>query len=105
MLKDKEITFNSKLFEFEGIRIVFFCSTSDNKITTNRKFRLRSLSFEKVFKAFEENLRDFKSLLDLSFSLGCGIFRLGSNFIPFASHPSFKKEWLKPIRRKVRGVF
>ncbi|MCS6998575.1 MAG: UV DNA damage repair endonuclease UvsE, partial [Aquificaceae bacterium] len=65
--------------------------------TTNRKFRLSNLSFERVWEAFEKNLKDFKSLLDLSLRLGCGIFRLGSEFIPFASHETFKREWLKPI--------
>ncbi|MCX7989594.1 MAG: UV DNA damage repair endonuclease UvsE [Aquificaceae bacterium] len=85
------------MFEVKGIRVGFFCSTADGRITTNRKFRLSNLSFERVWEAFEKNLKDFKSLLDLSLRLGCGIFRLGSEFIPFASHETFKREWLKPI--------
>ena len=89
------------MFEIKGIRVGFFCSTADGKITTNRKFRLSNLSFEKVWEAFEKNLADFKSLLDLSLELGCGIFRLGSDFIPFASHEAFKREWLKPIEERL----
>ncbi|MDW8096047.1 MAG: UV DNA damage repair endonuclease UvsE [Aquificaceae bacterium] len=89
------------MFEIKGIRVGFFCSTADGKITTNRKFRLKGLNFERVLEAFEENLRDFKTLLELSLSLGCGVFRLGSDFIPFASHPDFKKEWLKPLEERL----
>lgn len=75
----------------------FFCSTSDNKLTTNRKFRLSNLSEERLLEVFGRNLVDFIKLLKLSRDMGLSIFRLGSNFIPFASHPSFNKDWLKPI--------
>lgn len=83
-------------------RLGFFCSTADGKITTNRKFRIQSLSFLKVVDTFKRNLEDFKKLLEISRELGCGIFRLGSSFIPFASHPNFKKEWFTPIEELLR---
>jgi UV DNA damage endonuclease len=89
------------VFELNGFRVGFFCSTADGKITTNRKFRLANLSYERVMDAVEKNLEDFKRLLDLSLSLGCGIFRLGSDIVPFASHPFFKREWLKPIGERL----
>lgn len=89
------------MFDFNGIRFGFFCSTANGKITTNRKFRVSNLSFQKVWETFERNLEDFKKLLQLSKELGCGIFRLGSDFIPFASHPNFPMEWLKIIEKRL----
>lgn len=89
------------MFEFRRIRIGFFCSTADNRLTTNRKFRLQNLSFERVIQTLEKNLSDLKALLDLSVSLGCGIFRLGSDLVPFASHQSFRKEWLRPVEERL----
>lgn len=77
----------------------FFCSTSDNVLTTNRRFRLKGLSEDRVIETFSRNLEDFVKLLGLSRDMGLSIFRLGSNFIPFASHPSFREEWLEPIGR------
>lgn len=89
------------MFDFNGIRLGFFCSTADGKITTNRKFRLSNLSFQRVWETFERNLEDFKKLLRISRKLGCSIFRLGSDFIPFASHPSFPEEWLEVIKKRL----
>ncbi|RMH81195.1 MAG: UV DNA damage repair endonuclease UvsE [Acidobacteria bacterium] len=83
--------------EFGGLRFGFFCSTADGKLTTNRKFRLKNLSIEKVLKTVDKNLKDFKALLNLSISMGMSIFRLGSDIVPFASHKSFKREWLRPV--------
>lgn len=88
--------------DFNLPRLGFFCSTADGKITTNRKFRIQNLNFSKVLNTFKKNLEDFKKLLEISKKLGCGIFRLGSNFIPFASHNNFKREWLTLIEELLR---
>lgn len=88
---------SNKYVEFGGLRFGFFCSTADGRLTTNRKFRLKNLSIERVLEAVDKNLRDFRALLDLSVSMGMSIFRLGSDLVPFASHSSFRREWLKPV--------
>lgn len=80
----------------------FFCSTSDNRLSTNHKLRLAKLNRENLLNVFSRNLRDFVKLLELSRTMGLTIFRLGSNFIPFASHPSFKREWLDDIEKALR---
>lgn len=74
-----------------------FCSTSDNKLSTNHKIKLVNFNRENLFKVFTRNLDDFIKLLELSKDMGFTIFRLGSNFIPFASHPKFKQEWFTEI--------
>lgn len=81
-----------------------FCSTWDNRLSTNHKLRLSRLNRENLYSVFERNLEDFISLLELSCSLGLTIFRLGSNFIPFASHEKFQREWLDDIEAKLRKL-
>ncbi|MEM4718359.1 MAG: UV DNA damage repair endonuclease UvsE, partial [Desulfurococcaceae archaeon] len=57
-----------------------------------------------LYSVFERNLKDFVSLLELSCSLGLTIFRLGSDFIPFASNERFQREWLDDIEAKLRKL-
>lgn len=90
-------------FEYKGFRFGFFCSTSDGKITTNRKFQLKNLTEDKVLRTFELNLSDFKKLLDISKEMGLSIFRLGSNIVPFMSHPEFKREWIYKIEEYLKN--
>lgn len=80
-----------------SIGLGFFCSTSDNKLSTNHKLRLANLTEENLYKVFQRNLEDFIKLLEISKAMGLSIFRLGSNFIPFASHPRFNRKWLNHI--------
>ncbi|MEM2791024.1 MAG: UV DNA damage repair endonuclease UvsE [Thermofilaceae archaeon] len=85
-----------------SIGLGIFCSTSNNSLNTNRKMRLSKLSRETLLKTFKENLRDFIELLKLSCSMGLTIFRLGSNFIPFASHERFDESWLLEVESRLR---
>ncbi|WP_297212098.1 MULTISPECIES: UV DNA damage repair endonuclease UvsE [Thermodesulfovibrio] len=70
-----------------------FCTNGDGKLSTNHTFRLKNLTFDRVFEAFLKNLSDFFKLLDLCKREKIEVFRLGSNFIPYASHRDFKEEW------------
>ncbi|MCX8196233.1 MAG: UV DNA damage repair endonuclease UvsE [Acidilobaceae archaeon] len=79
------------------IGLGFFCSTSDNRLSTNHKFVLRNLSRERLLSTFDRNLRDFLELLMLSKNMGFTIFRLGSDFVPFASHKAFREEWMEEV--------
>ncbi|MEM0368850.1 MAG: UV DNA damage repair endonuclease UvsE [Desulfurococcaceae archaeon] len=83
------------------IGVGFFCSTWDNRYSTNHKLRLSRLSRETLLDTFERNLRDFVRLLELSCSMGLTIFRLGSDFIPFASHERFERDWLYEIEKSL----
>lgn len=74
-----------------------FCTNYNSTVSTNHTFRLENLNFDKIFETFLKNLNDFFKLLELCKKLDISIFRLGSNFIPFASHKSFKEEWLLKI--------
>lgn len=86
------------------IGLGFFCSTHDNRLSTNHKFRLSSLSREKVIQTFRKNAAHLIELLKLSKSMDLTIFRLGSDFIPFASHELFAQEWMDEILKEIRDM-
>lgn len=70
-----------------------FCTNGDGTLSTNHTFRLKNLTLDRVFEAFTKNLRDFFDLLELCRREHIEVFRLGSNFIPYASHRDFKESW------------
>lgn len=74
-----------------------FCTNGDRTLSTNHTFRLKNLTFDRVFEAFNKNLRDFFELLELCRREHIEVFRLGSNFIPYASHRDFKEEWFSKL--------
>ena len=60
----------------------------------NRTLRLASLvDVEKVKGLVRENIADLKRILRWNAEHGVGLFRMGQNLIPFASHPAFPYEW------------
>lgn len=82
------------------IGLGIFCSTSDNSLSTNHTFRLKNLSRERVMAALVRNIEDLHGLLRLSKGMGLRVFRLGSSFVPYASHPAFRREW----REEAEGI-
>jgi UV DNA damage endonuclease len=62
--------------------------------STNRTLRLASLvDVERVKGLVRENIADLKSILRWNADHGVGLFRMGQNLIPFASHPAFPYDW------------
>jgi UV DNA damage endonuclease len=62
--------------------------------TTNRTLRLASLSdVERLERLVRENITDLKTILRWNADHGVGLFRMGQNLIPFASHPAFPYDW------------
>ena len=62
--------------------------------STNRTLRLASLSdVEKLKGLIRENISDLKRILRWNADHGVGLFRMGQNLIPFASHPAFPYDW------------
>jgi UV DNA damage endonuclease len=63
--------------------------------STNRTLRLASLTdVEKLEGLIRENLADLKTILRWNAEHGVGLFRMGQNLIPFASHPAFPYDWV-----------
>jgi UV DNA damage endonuclease len=62
--------------------------------STNRTLRLASLSdIEKLEGLVRENISDLRRILQWNAEHGVGLFRMGQNLIPFASHPAFPYDW------------
>ncbi len=62
--------------------------------STNRSLRLASLSdAERVRGLVSDNVADLKTILRWNAEHGVGLFRMGQNLIPFASHPAFPYDW------------
>jgi UV DNA damage endonuclease len=62
--------------------------------STNRTLRLANLTdAEKLAGLVRENIADLKAILRWNAEHGVGLFRMGQNLIPFASHPAFPYDW------------
>jgi UV DNA damage endonuclease len=62
--------------------------------STNRTLRLASLTdVERLQELVRENVADLKAILRWNAEHGVGLFRMGQNLIPFASHPAFPYDW------------
>ena len=63
--------------------------------STNRTLRLASLTdVEKLEGLVRENIADLTTILRWNAEHGVGLFRMGQNLIPFASHPAFPYDWV-----------
>lgn len=80
------------------MRFGLFCSVLDNTLSTNRSFKLASLSQKRLFETVKQNLEDLPKLLTLCEERGISVFRLGNAIVPFASHPLFEKTWWEEFR-------
>jgi len=78
-------------------RFGFFCSTSDNRLSTNRTTTLKNLTYENIEKKVKQNAKELIQLLAFSQSEEFPIFRLGNAFVPFLSHKQFNPEWLEAL--------
>lgn len=79
------------------MRFGLFCSTRDSALSTNRSFKLASLSKEKTLEYASKNLSDFVKILDFCKERDIKMFRLGNSIVPFASHQSFEAQWWSDI--------
>jgi UV DNA damage endonuclease len=62
--------------------------------STNRTLRLTNVTdVDRVRALVRENIADLKTILRWNAERGIGLFRMGQNLIPFASHPAFPYDW------------
>ena len=63
--------------------------------STNRTLRLAGLTnVAKVKRLVRENIADLRIILRWNAEHEVGLFRMGQNLIPFASHPAFPYDWV-----------
>ena len=77
------------------MKIGYACQNLELQANTNNTFRLTSYSENKIIQTIEKNLEDCSRILSFNIKNKLLFFRLGSSFIPFASHPICKFDWEK----------
>ena len=75
------------------MKIGYACQNWKEKLSTNHTFRLKSFSEEKFLSTIQKNISDFTKIIDYNIQNDFLFFRLGSNFIPFASHEICQIDW------------
>ena len=91
------------LYTWSVIRFGYPTQNLTMPASTNRTLRLANLpDVEKLKGLVRENIFDLKRILRWNAEHGIGLFRMGQNLIPFASHPAFPYDWEaehgKPLR-------
>jgi UV DNA damage endonuclease len=74
-------------------RLGFACVMSTRPLSTNHTFRLASLSYEKLQQTMQRNLKDLELILSWMDEHDLRLFRIGSSFVPFASHQDMTYSW------------
>ena len=73
--------------------------------TTNRTLRLANVpNVEKLRGLVKENIADLEAILHWNAERGVPLFRMGQDFIPFASHPAFPYDWKEEHGEELRAV-
>ncbi|KAL0488061.1 hypothetical protein AKO1_015269 [Acrasis kona] len=90
-------------------RIGYAHSNKQNKLSTNHSFRLASFGVPKMKEYVSKNIDHFKQILKYNKQKGIKIFRIGSDFIPFASHESMTKlipkwDWRKYFAVQLKHI-
>lgn len=75
------------------MKIGYACQNILLSANTNNTFRLTSYSESKIKITIEKNFNDLFEILDYNIKNKILFFRIGSSFIPFASHPVSKFDW------------
>ena len=75
------------------MKIGYPCQNWKLSASTNNTFRLASYSEPKIIKTIEKNIQGLNEIIDFNIRNNLLFFRLGSGFIPFASHPVCEFDW------------
>ena len=86
--------FRRALYTVGVIRLGYPTQNLTIPASTNRTLRLASLTdVDKLAGLVRENIADLKTILRWNAEHEVGLFRMGQNLIPFASHPAFPYDW------------
>ncbi|MEM4272389.1 MAG: UV DNA damage repair endonuclease UvsE [Candidatus Bilamarchaeaceae archaeon] len=72
--------------------------------TPNSTFRLSSYSEEKMRRAVGNNLSCLSRILEFNLEKGLLFFRIGSQIVPFASHPVCQFDWEGEFREQFSRI-
>lgn len=72
--------------------------------TTNSTFRLKSYSESRFIETVTRNLDCLQRILNYNKKHGLLFFRIGSNLIPFASHPICQIDWVTLFEKQFTAI-
>lgn len=82
------------------MKIGYACINTRINCTSNKTFRLKSYSEEKLIETIKENLNCLKRILEFNLENDILLFRIGSELIPFASHSINKFNWMRYFKKE-----
>jgi UV DNA damage endonuclease len=82
------------------VKIGYPCINTEIGCSTNKTFRLRSYSEERFINTVGENLNCLERILLYNLEKELFFFRIGSDLIPFASHPVCTINWVELFREQ-----
>lgn len=86
------------------MKIGYACQNWKLPASTNNTFRLSSYSESKIIRTIEKNIQGLDEIIDFNVKNSLLCFRLGSGFIPFASHPVCKFDWSTHFLENFRDI-
>ncbi len=86
------------------MRIGYPCINTSLNCTANSTFRLINYSEKKLFDTVEKNLDCLMRILRWNKRHGLLFFRIGSQLIPFASHPICKANWQNKFKKHFKMI-
>lgn len=93
----------AKLLRSTGMKLGYPCLCT-SLCTPCHIFRLANYTNEKCLEVTEQNLTCLQRILEFNIEHGFYFFRIGSQTVPFASHPVCKVDWLKHFSPKLRQI-
>lgn len=89
----KAVCLYKKCYHRFSMKIGYACINTLINCTTNSTFRLKSYSEARLIETIQQNLDCLKKILQWNVENKIYFFRIGSQLIPFASHPVCKFKW------------
>ncbi len=86
------------------MRIGYPAINTTIQCTSNSTFRLKSYLESRLIDAVTQNLNCLKQILLYNRNHGFLFFRIGSNIIPFASHPICQSDWVNRFEKQFKTI-
>ncbi len=86
------------------MKIGYPCINRSIGCTANSTFRLANYSNEKLTNTIRNNLYCLEKILQYNIEKGFFFFRISSDTIPFASHPTCNIDWISLFREQFQSI-